>query len=180
MQQTNGVTTISQEQSDLVTSATGGQKDAIKNGKSVIITNNSANKQKLIANNSKSSINTTNINNNNSTTANKNSNPNKPVPNGRSGVMVTNLQHKLNSSKKSVTISEPATNQSSTDANGNGKTTAAAPLPDARAKQVLKEAVDAVVNSFTKHTQGYGRGEFINLNINLYFHRRDSGRHQPN
>ena len=32
-------------------------------------------------------------------------------------------------------------------------------LSDARAKQVLKEAVDAVVNSFAKHTQGYGRGE---------------------
>lgn len=32
-------------------------------------------------------------------------------------------------------------------------------LVDARAKQVLKEAVDAVVNSFAKHTQGYGRGE---------------------
>lgn len=30
-------------------------------------------------------------------------------------------------------------------------------LPDAHAKQVLKEAVDAVVNSFAKHTQGYGR-----------------------
>ncbi|XP_071455098.1 protein limb expression 1 homolog [Hetaerina americana] len=34
---------------------------------------------------------------------------------------------------------------------------AAAVVPDARAKQVLKEAVDAVVNSFAKHTQGYGR-----------------------
>lgn len=34
------------------------------------------------------------------------------------------------------------------------------PLSDIRAKKVLKEAVDAVVNSFTKHTQGcYGRGE---------------------
>lgn len=32
--------------------------------------------------------------------------------------------------------------------------------PDARAKQVLKEAVDAVVNSFAKHTQGYGRGMY--------------------
>lgn len=32
-------------------------------------------------------------------------------------------------------------------------------LVDARAKQVLREAVDAVVNSFAKHTQGYGRGE---------------------
>ncbi|KAG8226526.1 hypothetical protein J437_LFUL006916 [Ladona fulva] len=36
---------------------------------------------------------------------------------------------------------------------------AVAVVPDARAKQVLKEAVDAVVNSFAKHTQGYGRGE---------------------
>lgn len=40
-------------------------------------------------------------------------------------------------------------------------------LPDARAKQVLKEAVDAVVNSFAKHTQGYGRGKFI---ISFLFH----------
>lgn len=31
-------------------------------------------------------------------------------------------------------------------------------LVDARDKQVLKEAVEAVVNSFAKHTQGYGRG----------------------
>lgn len=31
-------------------------------------------------------------------------------------------------------------------------------LVDARAKEVLREAVDAVVNSFAKHTQGYGRG----------------------
>ena len=188
MQQTNGVTTvISQEQSDLVTSATisaGGQKDSIKNGKTVIITNNptnvNINKNKITtlinsANNSKSSSNTTtNINNNNSSTTNKNNSPNKTVPNGRSDVIVTNLQHKLNSSKKNVTISETASNGTSSDTNSNGKS-APAPLPDARAKQVLKEAVDAVVNSFTKHTQGYGRGEFINLNINLYFHRRDTG-----
>ena len=32
---------------------------------------------------------------------------------------------------------------------------------DQRAKTILKEAVDAVVNSFAKHTQGYGRGEFL-------------------
>lgn len=38
--------------------------------------------------------------------------------------------------------------------------TATSTLPDARAKQILKEAVDAVVNSFAKHTQGYGRGRF--------------------
>jgi hypothetical protein len=163
MQQTNGVTTvISQEQSDLVTSATisaGGQ--SIKNGKSIIITNNptNINKTKITtlitsANNSKSAA---NINNNNSTTTNKN---NKTVP--RSDVIV-NLQHKINSAAKNATISQTASNQTSTDSSGNGS----APLPDVRAKQVLKEAVDAVVNSFTKHTQGYGRGEFINLNINL-------------
>jgi len=179
MQQTNGVTAvISQEQSDLVTSATisaGGQKDPMKNGK---IANSAAgiNKTKITtliasANNSKSSSNTANINNNNSTTTNKNNSTNKTVANGRADVIVTNLQHKLNSSKKNATIVETAASQASSDANGNGKTNATAPLPDARAKQVLKEAVDAVVNSFTKHTQGYGRGEFINLNINLYCHR---------
>ncbi|CAH1785944.1 unnamed protein product [Owenia fusiformis] len=31
------------------------------------------------------------------------------------------------------------------------------PMSDARAKTVLREAVDAVVNSFAKHTHGYGR-----------------------
>lgn len=182
MQQTNGVTAvISQEQqSDLVTSAIaagGGQKDPIKNGKSVVIASNPASKTKITtlitaANNSKSSSNPTNINNNNSTTTNKNNSGNKSVPNGRADVIVTNLQHKLNNnnaSKKNAAISEATPNQPSSDANGNGKTSATAPLPDVRAKQVLKEAVDAVVNSFTKHTQGYGRGEFINLNINLYF-----------
>lgn len=174
MQQTNGVTTvISQEQSDLVTSATisaGGQKESIKNGKGIVINNNptNINKTKITtlissANNSKS---TANINNNNSTTTNKNNSASKTAP--RSDVIVTNLQHKINSAAKNATISQTTSNQTSSDASGgNGS----APLPDVRAKQVLKEAVDAVVNSFTKHTQGYGRGEFINLNINLYFHR---------
>ena len=37
-------------------------------------------------------------------------------------------------------------------------TAAAAGMTDAKAKTVLKEAVDAVVNSFAKHTHGYGRG----------------------
>lgn len=32
---------------------------------------------------------------------------------------------------------------------------------DQRAKTILKEAVDAVVNSFARHTQGYGRGRRI-------------------
>jgi len=34
-------------------------------------------------------------------------------------------------------------------------------MSDMRAKTVLKEAVDAVVNSFAKHTHGYGRGNTI-------------------
>ncbi len=34
-------------------------------------------------------------------------------------------------------------------------------MTDAKAKTVLKEAVDAVVNSFAKHTHGYGRGKEI-------------------
>jgi len=38
-------------------------------------------------------------------------------------------------------------------------------LVDARAKQVLREAVDAVVNSFAKHSQGYGRGIIISVLI---------------
>ncbi len=37
-------------------------------------------------------------------------------------------------------------------------TAAAEGMTDARAKTVLKEAVDAVVNSFAKHTRSYGRG----------------------
>ncbi|GIY75472.1 hypothetical protein CDAR_21381 [Caerostris darwini] len=58
----------------------------------------------------------------------------------------------------------------------HSKTKAAPPVPssrrtssvtgsvsDARAKTILKEAVDAVVNSFAKHTHGYGRGEPGNL-----------------
>lgn len=44
--------------------------------------------------------------------------------------------------------------------NGKSQAPAVPSAPDARAKQVLKEAVDAVVNSFAKHTQGYGRGEY--------------------
>ena len=32
-------------------------------------------------------------------------------------------------------------------------------MTDTKAKTILKEAVDAVVNSFAKHTHGYGRGK---------------------
>lgn len=43
-------------------------------------------------------------------------------------------------------------------------------LVDARAKQVLREAVDAVVNSFAKHSQGYGRGIIKFSVLILYAH----------
>lgn len=36
-----------------------------------------------------------------------------------------------------------------------------ASMSDAKAKTVLKEAVDAVVNSFAKHSHGYGRGNYF-------------------
>lgn len=153
MQQTNGMTTVTnQEQSDLVTSATlatnggaAGPKDSIKNGKTIIITNATSNINK----NKITTIINSNNNNNNSTVTNKNSNStnnnnsSKPSPNGRS-----DLQHKINA----TTTASSATSETSS----NGKS-ANQSMPDAR--QVLKEAVDAVVNSFTKHTQGYGRGE---------------------
>ncbi|KAL7044443.1 hypothetical protein ACKWTF_001913 [Chironomus riparius] len=164
MQQTTNVmtTVINQEQSDLVTSATlstsSVQKDSIKNGKTVLIANNttSINKSKITAIISNKS--NSNKNNNNSTTTNKNSSNTNvtsktQVSNGRSEIIVTNLQHK---SAPAPTISQLASNASSEANSGKSSSvTTNASLPDAR--QVLKEAVDAVVNSFTKHTQGYGR-----------------------
>lgn len=38
-------------------------------------------------------------------------------------------------------------------------------MTDTKAKTILKEAVDAVVNSFAKHTHGYGRGNQFGLSI---------------
>ena len=43
---------------------------------------------------------------------------------------------------------------------GPAQTAGRPSMTDIKAKSVLKEAVDAVVNSFAKHTHGYGRGEF--------------------
>ncbi len=41
-------------------------------------------------------------------------------------------------------------------------------MSDQRAKSVLREAVDAVVNSFAKHTHGYGRGkQFLHVYCKL-------------
>ena len=44
-------------------------------------------------------------------------------------------------------------------------------MNDAKAKTVLKEAVDAVVNSFAKHTHGHGRGSVINPDF--FIHQND-------
>ena len=41
-----------------------------------------------------------------------------------------------------------------------GRRTAGSPTGPAGSNAILKEAVDAVVSSFAKHTQGYGRGKF--------------------
>ena len=42
-----------------------------------------------------------------------------------------------------------------------GGSAAAAAINEFKTKTVLKEAVDAVVSSFAKHSQGYGRGKII-------------------
>jgi len=171
MKQTNGVTTvISQEQSDLVTSATGGQKEPIKNGKSgVIITNNPSNnninKTKIssLITTANSNINKSNNNNNNTIITNKNKNisaTNASIKNRTNSEMIcTNIQQLQKT--KSNGASQISSSSTTSTVNGSVKLNPTDPstLPDVRAKQVLKEAVDAVVNSFTKHTQGYGRGE---------------------
>lgn len=78
---------------------------------------------------------------------------------------------------KSVSIKVPSNQSSSKSASSGSDQTASSdkstdsgsPVPpDARAKQVLKEAVNAVVNSFAKNSAqgGYGRGE-LNSPIKL-------------
>lgn len=143
MKQTNGVTTvISHEQSDLVTSVGG------KNGKSVNIFTSSPN----------------NNNNNNASITNKNQ---PPAPTKRcrnpTDMLVTNLQHQLHHKTTTAPPPPPPNNSTATSTNMKMNSTESSTVPDVRAKQVLKEAVDAVVNSFTKHTQGYGRGECVTL-----------------
>jgi hypothetical protein len=109
-----------------------------------------------LANNNNNNIHKNNNNNNNNSLLNNNNNNNGPLTAngvGRSSInsVISNVQLK-------------------TGGPTNGKSQAPmAPsivaAPDARAKQVLKEAVDAVVNSFAKHTQGYGRGKWITIYI---------------
>lgn len=40
-----------------------------------------------------------------------------------------------------------------------GRRSGGSPTAQTNSNAILKEAVDAVVSSFAKHTQGYGRGE---------------------
>ncbi|RUS89163.1 hypothetical protein EGW08_003042 [Elysia chlorotica] len=63
---------------------------------------------------------------------------------------VTTQMHYTPHNIASVAADAAASVQASTKAAGG-------PMNDARAKTVLKEAVDAVVNSFAKHTHGSGR-----------------------
>ena len=48
-------------------------------------------------------------------------------------------------------------------AGGGSSSAAATAINEFKTKTVLKEAVDAVVSSFAKHSQGYGRGELLLL-----------------
>lgn len=174
MKQTNGVTTvISQEQSDLVTSATNGQqKEPIKNGKSVIITNNNNNNSTNNINKTKITLtnNHNNNNNNNSTITNKNKSATHNKPNVKQRInsdMICTTKSNGASQISSASSQTVTTSQTTASVNGSVKINPSdSSLPDVRAKQVLKEAVDAVVNSFTKHTQGYGRGELTSVNLN--------------
>ncbi|WAR03452.1 LIX1L-like protein [Mya arenaria] len=48
-------------------------------------------------------------------------------------------------------------------------------MNDSKAKTVLKEAVDAVVNSFAKHTQGYGRVNVVEALQEFWQMKQDRG-----
>lgn len=136
---------MNQVQSDLVKSAvTAKTATAIKqsshlngtSGKTAIANN-------ININNHINASATTTLNNNNLDSKNKNQTPSSQVNSPNSVIHMTN-------------VSVP---QKLLVPNGKSQAPAAPSAPDARAKQVLKEAVDAVVNSFAKHTQGYGRGK---------------------
>lgn len=141
---------MNQVQSDLVKSAvTAKTATAIKQSSHINGTSGKtaiANSINININNNNNHINasaTTTINNNNLDSKNKNQTPSSQVNSPNSVIHMTN-------------VSVP---QKLLVPNGKSQAPAAPSAPDARAKQVLKEAVDAVVNSFAKHTQGYGRGK---------------------
>ncbi|XP_055298948.1 protein limb expression 1 homolog isoform X1 [Sitodiplosis mosellana] len=99
------------------------------------------------------------VSNNNNNTHNVNSKSNAPSSNSTtssnaSTVNSKNLNNKIskNTSSNNILMGADIVNLANVLS-----TQTAAIAPDAQAKQVLKEAVDAVVNSFAKHTQGYGR-----------------------
>ncbi|XP_055632352.1 protein limb expression 1 homolog isoform X1 [Toxorhynchites rutilus septentrionalis] len=136
---------MNQVQSDLVTSAvTAKTATAVKQSGNINGTHGKAAAVNVNNNNNNNTSNTsanTTINNNNLNSKNKNQNNSSQVNGAGSVIHMTN-------------VSVP---QKLLVPNGKSQAPAAPSAPDARAKQVLKEAVDAVVNSFAKHTQGYGR-----------------------
>ncbi|XP_055541399.1 protein limb expression 1 homolog isoform X1 [Wyeomyia smithii] len=140
---------MNQVQSDLVTSAVTAKTatataTTLKQSSDVNGTNGktaTANVNNNSINSTRTTSATTTINNNNLNSKNKNSDNLSHVNCGNSVIHMTN-------------VSVP---QKLLVPNGKSQAPAAPSAPDARAKQVLKEAVDAVVNSFAKHTQGYGR-----------------------
>lgn len=111
---------------------------------SVISNNNILNGTKLVKNSKKVSSNNVknNLNNNNNKSDIKNHNT--------TGVI------------NKIIINGHSNNGSSCSGGSEGSSSImVTPPSDVRGKKILKEAVDAVVNSFAKHTQGYGRGELI-------------------
>ncbi|XP_039438579.1 protein limb expression 1 homolog isoform X1 [Culex pipiens pallens] len=143
---------MNQVQSDLVTSVTlsatktataAKQTSNIING---IVGGKTANANNLLSTKSAAAAAATlhNNNNNNSLNSRNQNVTSGPVSNSHGAHSVIHMTN----------VSVP---QKLLVPNGKSQAPAAPSAPDARAKQVLKEAVDAVVNSFAKHTQGYGR-----------------------
>lgn len=152
----NGTTAtrMNQVQSDLVTSVTlsatktataAKQTSNIING---IVGGKTANANHLLSTKSAAAAAAATIHNNNNSLNSRNQNVTSgPVSNSHGAHSVIHMTN----------VSVP---QKLLVPNGKSQAPAAPSAPDARAKQVLKEAVDAVVNSFAKHTQGYGRGRW--------------------
>uniref|UniRef100_A0A336MCP6 CSON015141 protein n=1 Tax=Culicoides sonorensis TaxID=179676 RepID=A0A336MCP6_CULSO len=101
------------------------------------------------SNNKKSIVSANNAKNNLS------NNNNKSDINNKNKIINTNNGH----NNKIINNQNTSNNGSSSCSGGSEGSSSimVTPPSDARGKKILKEAVDAVVNSFAKHTQGYGR-----------------------
>jgi hypothetical protein len=72
---------------------------------------------------------------------------------------IPSLMDAGSSSSSSATAAAAAVDNNNTIKASQAAAAAAAAMNDFKTKTVLKEAVDAVVSSFAKHSQGYGRGK---------------------